>query len=524
MRQPVRANPKKAIPTVTQQLAFPVKGWFANGSPVELDPQAALMIDNVFPTATGGDARGGNAVHASQVAAGGVETLMTYRSGSAEALFACGSGKIVNISGSGSYDGVTADVSSLTEDQWFWTNFATTGGQFLVCANGSDDVRNYDGSTWTSPSITGVTSSTLIYPVHHKFRLWFAQVGTADLWYLPTNAIAGAATKFPVGGLLKKGGYIMAIGTWSADAGDGMDDYFVAFSSEGEAIVYQGTDPADANAWSLIGVYRVGKPVGRRCMMNSGGDLAILTDDGIIPASLALKLDQSVLSENSITKNIRDAYSLAVRSNRSSTSWQMLIHAARNMFILNVPGTGATATVQFVMNTTTGAWCRFKGFDATCWGIYGNEIYYGRSNGSVMVADRGATDDGEDIDIAVLPAYNHLSARGRLKHVKLCQPIYSSDILDNPPGVSIAVDYETPTDGAATDSIADGFWTYDVSLYGGDDVYFEGSIREDWRGSGNIGTVVSPYTTASINNAGATNLYRYSLTGWTMVYEVGGVL
>ncbi len=523
-KQALRSNRNRQPPTLTQQLPAPTKGWTAKGSPVDADPDTALVMDNWFPEAESIGARAGFDSFATQIASGSVETLLTFTSGSATRLFACGGGKIINITAGGSFSGAAGDVSGLTEDQWNATNFATAAGQFLVIANGGDDVRNYDGSSWTSPSITGVTSSTLVYPTAHKFRLWFAQIGTADLWYLATNAIAGAATKFSIGGLLKRGGYIMAIGTWSADAGDGMDDFFVIYSSEGEVIVYQGTDPADANAWSLVGVYRIGKPVGRRCMEKIGGDLALLSEDGIIPVSLALKLDRAVISEQSITANIRDAFSGAVRRARNTFGWQMVVHPIRNMAILNVPGSGSTETVQYVMNTTTGAWCRFKGMAAQCWGNYDNQIYFGTSAGQVYVADTGANDNEADIELAVLPAYNHLGARGRLKHVKMCQPIYASDIIDNPPGVSIAVDYETPVTGAATDSISDGFWTYDVSLYGGTDVYFDGVIREDWRGSGNIGTVVSPYTTAAINNETATNTYRYNLTGWTMLYEVGGVL
>jgi hypothetical protein len=45
----------------------------------------------------------------------------------------------------------------------------------------------------------------------------------------------------------------MAMGTWTLDAGYGVDDYAVFITNNGEAIVYKGSDPSDPNDWSLIG-------------------------------------------------------------------------------------------------------------------------------------------------------------------------------------------------------------------------------------------------------------------------------
>ena len=124
----------------------------------------------------------------------------------------------------------------------------------------------------------------------------------------------------------------------------------------------------------------------------------------------------------------------------------------------------------------------------------------------------------------MLPAYSHLGARGRLKHVKLVQPIFSSDLPDVAPSVSIATDYQTPSEALTATLPGSGYFTWGTSTWGGTDIWYNADIREDWRGSGGLGAVISPYTTATVNDDTATNLYRYSLTGWSMVYEVGGVL
>ncbi len=521
MRIAVRNNPQKIPKSLTTQIPFPVKGWTSQDSPVEAEEGTALVMDNWFPEAEGGRLRRGYASHATGLT-NDVQSLMVFTSASATKMFGAANGEIHDVSSAGAVGAAVA--SGLSSNKWQHTMFSTAAGQFLVLANGADSVRNYDGSSWTTPTINNVTSSTLIHVVAHKFRLWFTQVNSTDLWYLATNAISGDATKFSVGGLLKRGGYIMACGTWSVDAGDGMDDLFVAWSSEGEIIVYQGTNPADAATWALVGVYNSGDPLGRRCMLPVGGDLALLTEDGIMPISELIKTDRAVASSKAITAKIRQAYVDAAQRARDEFGWQMIAHPLRNMALVNIPTTASDPTYQFVMNTVTGAWARFKGMAALSWAHFDNELYFGTAEGIVYKADVGGQDNGAAISAAVLPSYTHLSAKGRLKHVKMVQPIYSTDVVADPPSVSIAVNYETPTTGADEDSVTESFFTWDVSEWDGPDIWFGYTVNSDWRGSGNIGTVISPYTTVSIDASGGSADFRYRLTGWGVVYELGGVL
>ena len=79
------------------------------------------------------------------------------------------------------------------------------------------------------------------------------------------------------------GGYLVAAGTWTIDAGYGVDDNLVFITSNGEVIVYSGTDPSDITKFALVGVWRIGKPVGKRCLMKYGGDMIILTYNGLYP-------------------------------------------------------------------------------------------------------------------------------------------------------------------------------------------------------------------------------------------------
>jgi hypothetical protein len=83
------------------------------------------------------------------------------------------------------------------------------------------------GSYTVAKFITGVDSSNLIHVNLHKERLYFVEENTLNFWYLGANAISGAATSFPLGAIARNGGYIMAMGTWTLDAGYGVDDYAV---------------------------------------------------------------------------------------------------------------------------------------------------------------------------------------------------------------------------------------------------------------------------------------------------------
>lgn len=519
MRSAARGNPGRTRVSKTAQVPFPVKGWTAQTSPVEADDGTALILDNWFPEAEGGRLRRGFTTFIPPLEAP-VQSLMTFTSAAATKLFAAAGAIIYDVSGGSGMSSVTG----LTSSQWQHTMFATAAGQFLVICNGSDDVRNYDGSSWSTPAITNVTSSTLIHVTAHKNRLWFVQTGTTDLWYLPTNSIAGAATKLGVGSLLKMGGYVMAAASWSVDSGSGMDDLFVIWSSEGEVIVYQGTDPASANTWALVGVYRTGKPLGRRCMTPIGGDVAMLSEDGVIPLSVMVAKDRAVAGGMALTAKIRQAFADAVKVSREAFGWQIIVHPVRNMALLNVPASGSTAAQQFVINTITGAWCRFTNMAALCWATFDNEIYFGTSIGTVMKADTGGTDDGVEIEAACLPAYMHMGTRGIQKHVKMVEPIFSSDVPGLAPSVSIAVDYALPDDVSASTIDASGYFTWDESVWDGPDVWFGEMTITEWRGNGNIGRVISPYTTVSADASSGGVDFRFIVTGWTIVYETGGIL
>ena len=242
-------------------------------------------------------------------------------------------------------------------------NFATPGGQFFIAVNGTDPLALYDGTSFysvtgsSSPyAITGVTTSSLSQVLAHKVRVWFIQQGTMNLWYLPVDSIAGAASVFPVGGLFKKGGSLAAMGTWSLDAGAGPDDFFVVCTTMGELAVYQGTDPSSITTWALVGVYDCPPPLGNKPFCDFGGDLLYLSQNGIIPLG---KLVQSVSIDHSlnISFQIDGAFLQASQEYGPNPDWDILVHKPASALIVNVPVATDNTSYQFAMNTITKAWC-----------------------------------------------------------------------------------------------------------------------------------------------------------------------
>src|SRR5262249_8905031 len=148
--------------------------------------------------------------------------------------------------------------------------------------NGQDTEQIYNGTTWSNLSVTGPAAGSIVNVATHKGRLWFVVNNSTTAYYLATNAISGAATGFELGPFFTMGGFIQAIGTWTIDTKQTVDEYIAFISSRGEIVVYEGTDPSSASTWSLVGIYKIGAPIGRRCFLKIAGNLFIICVDGLI--------------------------------------------------------------------------------------------------------------------------------------------------------------------------------------------------------------------------------------------------
>ncbi len=369
----------------------------------------------------------------------------------------------------------------LLNNRWQYVQITTSAGQFLSLMNGEDTPRVYDGSTWeTTPAITGPTVKNLIWNNIHQRRLWFGEIDSLDAWYLPVNNIGGTATVFPIGGIARLGGYIMAMGTWTRDSGEGMDDVAVFVTSEGEAIVYNGIDPSSATTWKLIGVFRIGKPIGRRCMVKAGTDVIIITQDGFVPLSAILTTDRSQSRLVSLSDQIATAVNDAVRDFKGSFGWQPLLYPKGTQILFNVPQAN-NEYHQYVFNTITGAPCRFLGQNALCWALLNDDLFFGGLDGKTYKADTGQSDNGSNVSCDAIQAFSYFGSRRSKKLFTLTEPIFRS--TGNP---NAAVDFNTdfniklPTatpQVSLSDAAVWGASFWGVGIWGTDGIIFKG-----WRG------------------------------------------
>jgi hypothetical protein len=372
------------------------------------------------------------------------------------------------------------------------------------------------GSYTVAKFITGVNSSDLININLHKDRLYFVEENTLNFWYLPVNAISGAATSYPLGAIARNGGFIMAMGTWTLDAGYGVDDYAVFITNNGEAIVFKGSDPSDPNDWSLIGVWQLGQVFARRCFFKFAGDLLLVTQDGIVPLASALqssRLDPRI----NITDKIYYAVSEAADLYSTEFGWQIHYYAKQNMLIFNIPVIGGQQ--QFVMHTITKAWANFTNINATCFEVYDEDMYFG-GNGFVGKFWDGLSDNDTNIKASCQQAYSYFDARGQLKRFTMVRPILFTD--NGTPTVlcGINTDFDTQNNvGQVTFNpalVSVGIWdtsTWDNADWGGGN-----TISKQWQGVTGIG-----YAAGIILNIASQDIdVRWASTDFVM--ERGGVL
>ena len=497
MRQPTQAKTNRGQVSRTASIPAPTGGWNTRDNVADMDAKDAVTMDNWFPIPSEVMLRKGSSNHVTGFT-GPVESLLPYQSATASKLFACvdvgATAEIVDVTAS-DVDGTppASAVTGLNNARFQHVNMSTTGGAFLLAVNGSDKMRIYNGTIWgyesdgTFTAVTGGDTTKWIHLNLHMRRVWAIQKDSLLAWYLPADSIGGAAASFDFRPIFKMGGYLMSMGTWTLDAGQGVDDHAVFVTSEGEVAVYKGSDPTSITTWSLVGVWYVGSPIGRRCLQKFGGDLLMLCKEGLLPFSKAL-MSSRVNAKSTLTDKIQPTISESTSIYSSFFGWEILPYPQENMLIINVPVVynlpSPSITHQYAMNTISGAWSRFIGWNAHCWAEFNGAIYFGTDT-SVVHAWTGTADLGANIESEVQQAFSYFGSRA-LKNWRMARPILRADIQ---PGLLLGfgVDYNmtdpvgSPTYASSTASLWDsGIW--DSAIWGGDLTIFK-----DWQGIFGLG-------------------------------------
>jgi hypothetical protein len=142
--------------------------------------------------------------------------------------------------------------------------------------------------------------------------------------------------------------------------------------STGECLAYQGDV---STTFTLVGRYNAPQPIGRRCTINWGGELVVITRSGYL--GLTGIMDGKIKPDDAISEKIRDAVVQAVDNGGSLNGWEALMSPDGRKLIFNVPVDDSATYHQHVINTITGSWGKWEDRNTRSLGTLNNEMYGG---------------------------------------------------------------------------------------------------------------------------------------------------
>jgi hypothetical protein len=461
---------------------LPTRGINARDAFLQMGPEDAINLVNFLSDDAGLVLRGGYQEFATGLPGGvNVSTLMSYypatagpstargfapasamqsfhlRKPRAEVsiqgqLFACTNGGIFDVTAGGPGPWTNICPVAAPSDFWSWLNFQSAAGNFLLTANdlGGYFVYNGTGSftqvaAGTSPGqIATLNPNLIVFVMTWKRRVWFIEKDSTRAHYLPVEQITGTTTVFDFGSHFRHGGRLASLFNWTLDGGEGIDDYLVALSDQGDVVIFKGYDPdsaaSDPNAFQLHGIWYVGAvPVGRRQVTLYGGDAYILSVFGITQLSKLVSnaQDAADLIED-VSSRIDPYISQLMEGDTSANGWYITFLPTEQMMVLGVPQqlTGE-GLLQLAMKIRRGAWSKLLDLpmatmlnhDSLAFGG-GAQTTTVNGGGRVYLLFANALDNvpltlpqGNPIRGRIVPAFNPFQTPGQWKVFPMVRPI-----------------------------------------------------------------------------------------------------
>lgn len=464
-----------------------------------------------------------------------VRTIMAYdgSSPSSSRAFATTETGIWNVTSTGTSPSISFSFASNVgyAGHGVAVNFVTTAGHFLLYTDEMNGYHVYTetGGAWTkvtsgagATQINGVDPTQLAFVAIFKNRVWFVQKDTSDAWYLPVGQIYGTATKFPMGTVLRSGGSIVGLWNWTYDGGSGLDDSLVAVSSTGDVAVWQGTDPASATSFGLRGVWQIGPtPEGRRIGSTFGGDLLLLSRQGLVPMS-KLVVGGGGTSEYATAK-IANLVNTIMARKSNYREWGVLLHPEDNALVVLVPRGTDDTHMQLAQSSASRGWFTYSGVPMLSAGVWDGKLLFGTYDGrvcvntgdvdAVLLSDLSAY---QSVEWSILGAFSNFGSP-RQKLVHMMRPLITSDGALPTVEVAARFDYDQTEIDAVTLVLASGAnsWdtaTWDVSVWGGDEAPSYTSRGTSGMGV-NVGVAIR-----------GTSVARTVLVGIDVLFSQGGFL
>lgn len=505
-------HPQQDNKQVSTTIPAPVGGWTTQSALATMPETEAVRLVNWFPKPGYIELRKGYREHADGMGSGAVETLaeLSLSSGTRK-LVACANDRIYDCTSFGA--SATSLGSGFSNNRWQTTNFKNK----LILVNGEDQPQQYDGTTLSAANYTGISDDSVLVDVTpYRSRLYFVEENSTSFWYGGVGSITGALTEFDVGDLLRKGGKLQSIGTWTFDAGNAVNEHLVLVSSMGEVLIYSGSDPG-SGAWWLVARAELPIPLDRRSLIKYGLETALITEHGIYSLRTIVSRSAQQTEFGRITDRIRDGFVTAGRNYGGNWGWQGLTYPRGSMLIINIPIAESVQNEQYVMNTTTGSWCQFEGINAITWGLHSEKPYFGGADGKVYEFDFGTNDNNGYIDAEMKGSFNYYGDRTSQKLFQSGKPIITAnddvnflfqmdtDFQDESLSDTVTV---TGSEGSAWDA---EHW--DVAEWGSENI-----ANLDWYGLTGLGR------SGAIRIKGRFKGIEMQISAFDISFVVGGIL
>ncbi len=392
--------------------------------------------------------------------------------------------------------------------------------EIIATGGGGSATSNIPSGAVAVPAVTGADTDDFSHIWLFKSRVFVVKKNSLIAYALPVDSIGGAVTTISLQGVFKLGGKLLFGATWSQDAGDGMDDFCVFVSDQGEIAVYQGTDPSSASAWYLSGVYAMARPIHKNAHMKAGGNLLIATRDGFVPISSAVQKDRAAMVLDAVSRPIQPTWQNYVTTRDGK--WVVCKWTAKNYAIIGFPADSEGSHANFVVNLQTGAWSRFTGWNIRCAIEFGDELYLGTSDGKVTKAEGIGNDMDSPYYCTYVGLYERLGsvAQEKVAHMARATWIATTTFTFK---LGFAFNYTASLDAypnSPAESITDlwdvGEW--DVAVWDGTGVE---SVTVDWQSVAGRGFVVAPVMQMTF---GGDTVPDVQLVSTDLLYETGGIV
>lgn len=370
----------------------------------QMAPGDAIIYDNLLHNNGADEVRPGYAKFADVA-----DVLIPYEKKDASRVLAI-KGNILKAYSTAGEEKFTYTFGDGSSNQQAETFIDGAGNVHKFITDGGTQVYDFQvGDSGDEMTIATFTdANNLSFPFSYKNRIYFIEPYTTNIWYGGSQAISGELKKFFVGPFFKRGGYLIALGTWTQDGGDGMDDQLVLFSNRGEVLIYSGLSPED-DTWRLVGRYEFPAPLNAKCVAQIKGDLAIVTKVGCVPLSSVL----AELNANkvAISNKINGAF---VDKNPDAIGWQIQYWQDKGWIVINAPSAESGLQYEnYVFNLNSNTWSRFLGHEMHDMCIVDGRMFFCNRTGTFEIS--GTTDNGKPIKWRMHTAYSDFGVKQRKK-------------------------------------------------------------------------------------------------------------